>query len=246
VVSDNLLHADYISMASGAKRPRDSIRTIQCGGLFRMADRFTIEGQEPFVASKGWLVQVPYRNIYSMETIGDKPSLRLEVMVANATTMYPADETPTPIPGVNFIKVNTRNAARGKYDAVTKPFLDFNTFIADGKFSNTPFVKDVRAFANIIRGRQADRDNPADNGHLHEVSGEFWMVLEGQIEYKIAAFRFCGRSGGYCLCASADIPSRPSCRYRTVDAPGNERLPGYAAQLSDRRRTSGAGKISRI
>jgi mannose-6-phosphate isomerase-like protein (cupin superfamily) len=187
VVSDNLLHADYISMAPGGKTPRrfhpDNVTwwIVQDGQI-----RFTIEGQEPFLASKGWLVQVPYRNIYSMETVGDKPSLRLEVMVANATTMFPADETPTPIPGMSYIKVNTRNAAKGKYDAVTKPYLDFNTYITEGRFSNTPFVKDVRAFANIIRGRQAERDIPADNGHLHEVSGEFWMILEGQIEYKIA------------------------------------------------------------
>ena len=33
--------------------------------------RFSIEGQEPFVASKGYMVQVPYRNIFSMETVGE-------------------------------------------------------------------------------------------------------------------------------------------------------------------------------
>jgi hypothetical protein len=38
--------------------------------------RFTIEGQEPFVATKGFLVQVPKRLVYSMETVGDRPSLR--------------------------------------------------------------------------------------------------------------------------------------------------------------------------
>ena len=43
--------------------------------------KVTIEGQEPFVASKGFLVQVPHRNVYSMETVGDKPSLRFEVTI---------------------------------------------------------------------------------------------------------------------------------------------------------------------
>ena len=33
--------------------------------------RFTIGGQEPFIASKGYLVQVPYRNVFSMETVED-------------------------------------------------------------------------------------------------------------------------------------------------------------------------------
>ena len=28
-------------------------------------------------------------------------------------------------------------------------------------------------------------DNPKDKGHFHEVSAEFWFVLEGTIEYKI-------------------------------------------------------------
>src|SRR5919205_777184 len=55
--------------------------------------RFSVEGQEPFVASKGFMVQVPHRNVYSMETVGDKPSLRFEVTVANSNVMYPIDET---------------------------------------------------------------------------------------------------------------------------------------------------------
>ena len=52
--------------------------------------RFHIEGQEPIVASKGWLVQVPYRNVYWMETVGDEPSVRLEVIRSNRTPLYPA------------------------------------------------------------------------------------------------------------------------------------------------------------
>lgn len=184
VVSDEMLHADYISMAPGTKTPKQFHPdnpvwwVVQDGQI-----KFTIEGQEPFVASKGWLVQVPYRNVYSMETVGDKPSLRLEVNVANAQTMYPIDETPTPLDGMNFVKV--RISGKGKYTGTNKPFLDFNTMVTAGTFGQNAFVTDDRAFANIIRGRQADRDNPLDKGHFHEVSGEFWMVLEGQIEYKI-------------------------------------------------------------
>jgi hypothetical protein len=61
VVSDNLLHADYISMAPGGKTPRrfhpDNVTWMDRPGYGQI--RFTIEGQEPFLASKGWLVQVP-------------------------------------------------------------------------------------------------------------------------------------------------------------------------------------------
>src|ERR687891_1845589 len=80
VVHDHLFHAEYISMAPGGRTPRRFHQdhriwwVVQSGQI-----RFTIEGQEPFVASKGYLVQVPYRVPFSMETVGDEPSLRFEV-----------------------------------------------------------------------------------------------------------------------------------------------------------------------
>jgi mannose-6-phosphate isomerase-like protein (cupin superfamily) len=53
--------------------------------------RFNIEGQEPFVASKGFLVQVPQRVRYSAETVGNEPSLRYEVTRAGQHPNFPAD-----------------------------------------------------------------------------------------------------------------------------------------------------------
>src|ERR1700728_181973 len=130
VASDSLLHADYISMAPGSKTPRrfhpDTREwwIVQDGQI-----RFTIEGQEPFVASKGFMVQVPHRLVYSMETVGDTPSLRLEVSVANSTTMYPIDETPTPIPGVKYVRARVATV-KGSYDKANVPFIDYNQTIA--------------------------------------------------------------------------------------------------------------------
>ncbi len=87
IVNDNLFHGSYISMAPGAKTPR---RFQQDNRAFWIVQdgqiRFTIEGVEPFVASKGFLVQVPKRLVYSMETVGDVPSLRFEVLMANSQT----------------------------------------------------------------------------------------------------------------------------------------------------------------
>src|SRR5947209_181293 len=123
VVNDEQLHADYIQMAPGEKTPRRAHPdtrewwVVQDGQI-----RFTIDGQEPFVAKKGYLVQVPYRNIYSMETVGDTPSLRLEVNIGGATTMYPADEKPAPLPGFEFVKV--RIGGKGSYDTRNKPYVD--------------------------------------------------------------------------------------------------------------------------
>src|SRR5687767_6546209 len=123
VVDDDNLHADYISMAPGQKTPRrmnaDTREwwVIQDGQV-----RFTIDGQEPFVASKGFIVQVPYRTMYTLETVGDRPSLRFEVNVSRARKMYPLDVTPVPVAGMEFVR--SRVAGRGTYDGTNKPFVD--------------------------------------------------------------------------------------------------------------------------
>ena len=185
VVNDELLHADYIQLAPGTKTKRQFHPdnrvwwVIQAGQL-----KFNIEGQELFIASKGFLVQAPYRNIYNMEVVGDAPALFLEVTTAGTQVMYPLDETPTPVPGMDFVKV--RISGKGHYDEVNHPYFDFNTMIAQNILQQKRFVVDDRAFANIIRGNP-QRDNPKDKGHFHEVSGEFWFILEGQIEYKIGS-----------------------------------------------------------
>jgi mannose-6-phosphate isomerase-like protein (cupin superfamily) len=187
VVSDSHLHADYISMAPGTKTPRrfrpDTREwwIVQDGQI-----RFTIEGQESFVASKGFLVQVPYRTTYSLETIGDKPSLRLEVNIAGAQTMYPINETPAPLDGVNFVKVRIED--QGKYDQGNKPYIDLNAVVA-GIEKQRRFIADDRAVANIIIG-DPRKQRPAadtDKGHFHEESPEFWFILLGKMEYKIGS-----------------------------------------------------------
>ncbi len=183
VVDDDTLRADYISSAPGSKTPRrmnaDTREwwVVQDGQI-----RFTIDGQEPILASKGFIVQVPYRTMYTLETIGDKPSLRLEVNIARARKMYPLDVTPAPVPGVEFVKA--RVAGRGTYDGTNKPFVDFNAVVA-GTDKTRGFVVDDRGFANIILGRGIPPPPASDKGHFHTESSEFWFILLGQIRYNI-------------------------------------------------------------
>src|SRR6202167_5945106 len=182
VVSDSLLHADYISMAPGTKTPRQFHPDTRAWWIVQDGQiRFSIEGQEPFVASKGYLVQVPYRTIYSLETMGDKPSLRLEVNIAGAQTMYPVDETPVPLDGVNFLKV--RIEGRGKYEQGNKPYIDFNAVVAG--------TEKKRRFIAVHRGVPKNQRPAADTdkGHFHEESPEFWFILLGKMEYKIGSLR---------------------------------------------------------
>jgi quercetin dioxygenase-like cupin family protein len=192
IVSDNLFRGEYISMAPGGKTPRRFHQDNRAWWIVQDGQiRFTIEGQEPFIASKGFLVQVPHRNVYSMETVGDKPSLRFEVTIANANTMYPSDETPPPTPGVKYVKTSVANI-KGKYDKANVPFIDYNQVIAGHptpKENPSQFINDPHGIVNIIRG-DPKKEPPArdeDKGHMHVTGPEFWFILEGQMEFKIGA-----------------------------------------------------------
>ncbi len=199
IVDDNLFHGEYISMAPGGRTPR---RFHQDNRAFWIVQdgqiRFTIEGQQPFVASRGFLVQVPKRLVYSMETVGDRPSLRFEVTMAHSQTMYPADETPPPQKGVKYIRARVL-AAKGSYDEANVPYIDYNQTIAGHpvpKKNQNQFVGDAHdggyvnvGIANIIRGSAASQPPARDDdlGHFHVTGPEFWFILEGQMEFKIGS-----------------------------------------------------------
>lgn len=187
VVSDVTLHADYVSMAPGEKTPRMFHPDTRAWWIVQDGQvLFNIEGQEPILASKGFMVQVPYRNVFSLATTGDKPALFLEVNIGDAKTMYPGDEKPPATPGLSFVKV--RISGKGKYDQGNKPYIDFSQVVA-GTEKQRRFIADDRAVANIIIG-DPTRQRPAsdaDKGHFHEESSEFWFILEGQMEYKIGS-----------------------------------------------------------
>ena len=99
IVDDESLFAQWISMGPGRKTPRrmngDTREwwIVQSGTL-----RFTVEGREPVVATKGVMVQVPYRTLYQIENVGTEPALRFEVNVTRARKLYPMDETPAACP----------------------------------------------------------------------------------------------------------------------------------------------------
>ena len=197
VVHDNLFHGEYISMAPGEKTPRRFHQdhriwwVVQDGQI-----RFTIEGQEPFVASKGFLVQVPKRLTYSLETVGDRPSLRFEVTNPDAHVMYPADETPTPVPGVKYERARVASA-KGSYDEANVPYIDYNLTIAGTqkpKKNPTQFIGPAHeggytnvGIVNIIRGDPKTQKpaQPGDRGHYHLTGPEAWFILEGQNEFLI-------------------------------------------------------------
>jgi mannose-6-phosphate isomerase-like protein (cupin superfamily) len=183
IVEDESLFAQWISMAPGRKTPRrmngDTREwwIVQAGSL-----RFTVDGREPVVATKGVMVQVPYRTFYQIENVGTEPALRFEVNVARARKLYPMGETPVPVSGFEYVPTRV-TGGRGVLDPQNRPVVDFNKVVA-GEERAGAFVTDDRSFANIIMG-QYQRPQPGNKGHYHEEGGEFWLIMLGTIRYKI-------------------------------------------------------------
>lgn len=183
VVDDESLTAQWISMAPGRKTPQrmngDTREwwIVQSGAL-----KFTVEGRDPVVATKGFIVQVPYRTLYQIENVGLEPALRFEVNVAGARKLYPLGETPEPLPGFEHIPTRV-TGGRGALDAENRTVVDFDKVVA-GEERAGPFVVDDRSFANILIGNYQS-PQPGSKGHFHEEGSEFWLIMLGKIRYKI-------------------------------------------------------------
>ncbi|MBI3279155.1 MAG: cupin domain-containing protein [Acidobacteria bacterium] len=191
VVDDEHLNAVWVWAPAGDKvgrRFHPDTRTwwVVHGGRIR----FEIEGQQPFVASKGSIVQAPAQTVYSMETVGDQPSLRLEVNIAGARTLYPADAEPPAGGPFQWIKVRLPRTPF-PYDRGNKPHTTFEEVAAlldAGKLRGTQhIVTDDRGAANFIYGYEKNLPplNPQERGHFHPEGAEFWLVMKGQIRYPI-------------------------------------------------------------
>jgi mannose-6-phosphate isomerase-like protein (cupin superfamily) len=157
---------------------------VQSGAL-----RVTIEGTLPFTATKGFMVNVPARHIYALETVGDAPSLRFEARQAGAPPLYPGSEEPTPYPGRVYVKA--RGTPGAWADRETNPiYFDFLKNVADGKPIGGAFIRDDHFVANLVRGKGVPVPPDSNKGHFHVNATEFWFIMEGKLGYKIEGFPY--------------------------------------------------------
>jgi mannose-6-phosphate isomerase-like protein (cupin superfamily) len=193
--------ARWIQIAPGEKTRTqfygdDRTAWVVWGGKIR----FNIKGQQPFVAGKGFLVQVPLRVPYSMETVGNEPSLRFEVTRDHALPSYPVEARadfgtpPPPKDGQHYVKVSYPTkpvgGGMGEYDEKNVPYLDFmkdyvqaDPTAAKGRLHF--FMADADNQAAIIRGMGVAIPPETNKGHYHIGNDEFWFILEGKIAYQI-------------------------------------------------------------
>ena len=191
VVDDEHLNAAYVFSAPGTKVSRRFHPDTRAWWIVLDGQiRYEIEGQAPFVASKGGMVQVPMQTMFAMETVGDKPSLRLEVNIAKAKTLFPSGANPPAIPGFEWMTVKMTRTP-GIYGRQNKPYVTFDQLASIREQHHGPMtqrvVDDDRGAANFIYGYEKDLPplNVKDRGHYHPEGAEFWLIMAGQIRYPI-------------------------------------------------------------
>jgi mannose-6-phosphate isomerase-like protein (cupin superfamily) len=190
----------YIQMAPGEKTKTafyadSSMFWIVAAGQMRVV----IEGQEPFTASKGFIVQVPARIPFHIET--SEGSLRFEVTHTRSTVFYPANEVPEPIKGKEYLKV-AFGGGPGSY-GTAKPYLDFQKEVVEGGARPGGFIRDGETAANVVRGPGVARPPDSDPGHFHDGTSEFWFVMEGEVDFLIEGEPYFATSFGDVVYAPA-------------------------------------------
>jgi len=187
IVDDGRLTAEYVSAAADSKTDRRfHPDTREWFAVVEGDVKVEIEGQPPITAKRGSLVNIPRQTMYTVETIGDKPSLRFVVNVAKAKTLYPQEAPPPAAPaGTAWMPVRM-NRVPGQYDQFNQAHVNIHEAAAQNdKYTGGRFVRDDKSEMLIIYGLEKNLPplDPADKGHFHPESAEFWLVFTGRIRY---------------------------------------------------------------
>ena len=187
VVDDGRLSGAYVSSAPGSKTQRMfHPDTREWFGVIEGELRVEIEGQEPFTATRGSLVNIPRQTIYTVETLGTHPSVRFTLNVSGARSVYPKEEKP-PVAPVGMVWTEVRiNRTPTRYDEFNAPHLNIHAAAAkDEKYSGGRFVRDDKSEMLVIYGHEKNMPplDPNDKGHFHVESAEMWLVFSGKIRY---------------------------------------------------------------
>ena len=188
IVRNKEMWGDYIQLAVGTKTPRqmfpdNRVAMIVWDGQIRVS----VDGQEPFVATKGFEINIPYRTAYSLEVIGDKPGLYFFVREADHYPQYPVDtnpDKPKDVPGYTYVKaIHTAN--KGTIKEGQKLYLDYYKDVVNGGGRGGAFIADDHFFVNNIRGMGVPTPPATNLGHFHAEYTEFWFIIEGKMEHLI-------------------------------------------------------------
>src|SRR3569833_420852 len=224
IVRNKDQEGDYISLGAGKKTKQkkysdDRVVFIVWDGSIKVS----IDGYPAFTATKGFMVNVPFRHMYTLENVGSNPALRLEVRQAGAIPLYPVSETPDPVKGMTYGKV-TNLTGPAKEKESNPIYVDYmKEFNGTDKPYGGKFVWDDHFTSNILRGKGAPVPPDTNKGHFHVGWTEFWFIMEGKIGMKVEGLPYINYNPG-------DVGGAAGGRGRRAGggpaAPGAARGPG--------------------
>lgn len=188
IIRNKDIVADWHQQAAGRRTPElaypdNRTAIIVWSGQLRVS----IAGQAPFVAGKGFEIDVPLRQPFTLETVGATPALWFEIHAASDVPVYPVASTPTApkdIAGYHYERRIATGEA-GAPDAANPLFVDYYKDVVGGSARATAFIAAQHLFVNNIRGRATPTPPPSNLGHFHIGYDEFWFVMEGNIDLQI-------------------------------------------------------------
>lgn len=188
MIRNKYLVADWHQIAPGQKTQEVAYAdsrsaVIVWGGEVRV----TMAGHEPFVARKGFQIDIPFRMAYSLETIGKEPALYFEIHVAGDMPIYPVTSTtsrPAPVDGFVY-EERLGTGGVGTLGPSGKPYLDYYKDVVEAGARAREFIASPGLFVNNIRGRATPTPPPTNLGHFHVGYDEFWFVMEGNVDLQV-------------------------------------------------------------
>ena len=160
--------------------------------------RVTMAGQEPFVARKGFEIDIPFRVPFTLEAVGDKPALYFEVHATGDMPLYPVEasgERPKPVEGFVY-EQRLASGGAGSFTDVNRPYLDYYGEVVGKGARATAFIADQHMFVNNIRGKGIETPPVANLGHYHIGYDEFWFVMEGNVDVQVEGVPLIKASAG--------------------------------------------------
>jgi mannose-6-phosphate isomerase-like protein (cupin superfamily) len=191
IVNDEHLRSEYVSMSPGKNTPRALHPDTRSWWVVMEGEvQFDVEGEQPFVARKGSMVQVPLARLFSFQVVGNTPALIFETNIAGAQTIYANQADAPALRGIDWVPVSFRREL-GSYDKGNRPHVTFDELarkLESGEAKGTlRVVEDVRGAANFIYGYEKNLPpiDPKNRGHFHPECAEYWLIMAGQIRYPI-------------------------------------------------------------
>jgi mannose-6-phosphate isomerase-like protein (cupin superfamily) len=220
VVDDDNFHAEYRSAAPGTTiSPRLHPDTREFFAVLEGQLRVTLGGQPaPILATRGSIVNIPRKTLYSVEVIGTAPAVWVDANQQRFETLYPAaGPAPAPMAGRTTMKV-ALDMSPAPYTGNNRPHFNLLEAERDPKYHGGAVVQDEHMWAAFLCGYEKDLPayDPADKGHFHADTAEWWVILQGHIRHNIETV-------GDFTSSEGDVVYAPTSTWHATRFAGSER-----------------------